>query len=339
MSYTELSVEERATLQVSHDQGLSLRHIARLMQRAPSTISRELRRNSSADGRYSARHAQQHRQTRRRLCRPKLKLAMGSERFELMAYLLRQRLSPEQISGKLKRMMTIPSLHDAYVCRETIYNAIYALPVGHLRKELIHCLRQGKSTRKPRRDQVDRRGQIPDMVSIHLRPPEATKREMPGHWEGDLIKGQANASAVGTLVELSTGYLILAKMHDATATSAVEGFSAALNRMPLTARKTLTYDQGREMARHAQITQNTGIAIYFCDPHSPWQRGSNENINGLIRQYLPKGTDLSVHTQEELDAIALQLNMRPRKRFDFKCPIEVMSELMAKYHEAPGSVQ
>ncbi|OLO10126.1 IS30 family transposase, partial [Chromohalobacter japonicus] len=165
------------------------------------------------------------------------------------------------------------------------------------------------------------------------------KREMPGHWEGDLIKGKNNASAVGTLVELSSGYVMLAKMNDATATSAVEGFSAVLNRMPITARKTLTYDQGREMARHAEITQNTGVAIYFCDPHSPWQRGSNENINGLIRQYLPKGTDLSVVTQDELDAIAYELNIRPRKRFDFKNPIEMMNELMKKYQNGPSSIQ
>ena len=161
---------------------------------------------------------------------------------------------------------------------------------------------------------------------------------MPGHWEGDLIKGKNNASAVGTLVELSSGYVILAKLNDATATSAVEGFSAALNRMPLAARKSMTYDQGREMAKHADITQATGVAIYFCDPHSPWQRGSNENINGLIRQYLPKGTDLSRHTQEELDAIALQLNMRPRKRFDFRCPIEVLGELLAKHQDNPPAV-
>ena len=197
-------------------------------------------------------------------------------------------------------------------------------------KELIYCLRQGKTTRKPRRGEVDRRGQIPDMVSIHLRLSEVNKREMPGHWEGNLIKGKSNASAVGTFVELSSGYLILAKMDDATATSAVAGFSAALNRMLSTARKSMTDDQGREMAQHAKITQETGVAIYFCDPHSPWQRGANENINGLIRQYLPKGTNLSVHSQEELDAIALELNMWPRKRFDFKYPIEVMSELMAK---------
>lgn len=259
---------------------------------------------------------------------------------------IRQTLSPtgllNQLCRQLARLGFIDLISNDFpaapsVSRETSYSAIYALPVGELRKELIHCLRQGKATRKPRRGQVDRRNQIPDMVSIHLRPPEVQKRELPGHWEGDLIEGKGNASAVGTLVELKSGYLILAKMNDATATAAVEGFSAALNRMPLAARKSMTYDQGREMTQHAQITQNTGVAIYFCDPHSPWQRGANENINGLIRQYLPKGTDLSVYSQQELDEIALELNMRPRKRFDFKCPIEMMSELMAQYHEAPAS--
>ena len=249
----------------------------------------------------------------------------GGERFELVAHMLRERLSPEQLAGKL-RSMNIPSLKDAYFCRETIYNAIYALPVGELRKELIICLRQSKTTRRARSGGVDRRGQIPEMVSIHVCPPEIEDLLMPGHWEGDLIKGKANASSVGTLVERTSGYLMLVKMNDATATSAMEGFSAALNDMPLAVRKSMTYDQGWEMARNAEITQKTGVAIFFWDPHSPWQRGSNENINGLIRQYLPNGTDLSVHRQEQLDAIALQLNMRPRKRFDFKCPIEVPPE-------------
>ena len=342
MSYTELSVEERATIQIGHAQGFSLRRIARLINRSPSTISRELRRNRDVCGSYSARAAQEQMKARRQVCRPSRKLLPGSERFELVVHMLRERLSPEQIAGKL-RHMNIPSLRDAYVCRETIYNAIYALPVGELRKELIICLRQGKTTRRPRSGGVDRRGQIPEMVSIHVRPPEIEDRLMPGHWEGDLIKGKANASSVGTLVERTSGYLMLVKMNDATATSALEGFSAALNSMPLEMRTSMTYDQGREMARHAEITQRTGVAIYFCDPHSPWQRGSNENINGLIRQYLPKGTDLSVHSQEELDAIALQLNMRPRKRFDFKCPIEVMGEVMQKAmamrHDAPVSIQ
>ena len=236
MSYVELSIEERATIQVSRAQGMSLRHVARVLNRSPSTVCREIRRNRTSPGRYCARRAQKYRQSRRIPCRPWRKLPLGSERFDLVVHLLRQRLSPEQIAGKLKDM-DIPSLRDAYVCRETIYSAIYALPVGQLRKELIHCLRQGKATRKPRRGDVDRRSQIPDMVSIHLRPPEVEKREMPGHWEGDLIKGKNNGSAVGTLVELSSGYLILAKMIDATATSAVEGFSTALNRMPRAAWK------------------------------------------------------------------------------------------------------
>ena len=342
MSYHELSAVERATLQIGQAQGFSQRRIARMLNRSPSTISRELRRNRDGSGGYSAHAAQQQMQNRRLACRPMRKLLPGSERFELVAHMLRARWSPEQIAGKL-RAMEIPSLRDAYVCRETIYNAIYALPVGELRKELIMCLRQGKTARRPRSGGVDRRGQIPEMVSIHVRPPEIEDRLVPGHWEGDLIKGKANASSVGTLVERTSGYLMLIKMNDATATSAVEGFSAALNRMPLAMRKSMTYDQWREMARHAEITQKTGVAIYFCDPHSPWQRGSNENINGLIRQYLPKGTDVSVYSQEELDAIALELNMRPRKRFGFKCPIEVLGEVMQKamvmQHAAPASIQ
>ncbi|MGH8352966.1 MAG: IS30 family transposase [Pseudomonas sp.] len=338
MSYHELSIEERATIQVSQLHGMSQRAIARTLSRSPSTISRELRRNTGPNGTYHVPTAQSFMRQRRVACRPQKKLLPGTELFELVVALLRRCFSPEQIAGKL-RSMNIPSFEDAYVCRETIYSAVYALPVGELRKELIRCLRQGNSTRRPRVGGVDRRGQIPDMVSIHLRPPEIEDRLMPGHWEGDLIKGKANASAVGTLLERSSGYVMLIKMNDATATSAVEGFSAALNRMPLAVRKSMTYDQGREMTRHAEITQKTGVAIYFADPHSPWQRGSNENINGLIRQYLPKGTDLSVHSQEQLDAIAYELNIRPRKRFEWKCPIEVMTEVMALQHEAPASIQ
>ena len=337
MSYTELSVEERATIQVGQYQGLSQREIARMLGRSPSTISRELRRNRSLNGRYVAHVAQAHTRERRKVCRPARKLVLGNERFELVLHLLRERFSPEQIAGKL-RVMKI-NFEEAYVCRETIYKAIYAMPVGELRRELVQCLRQGKSTRRPRAGGVDRRGQIPDMVSIHLRPPEVEDRLMPGHWEGDLIKGKNNASAVGTLVERSSGYLMLVKMNDATATSAVEGFSAALNGMPLAARKSMTYDQGKEMARHAELTQKTGIAVYFADPHSPWQRGTNENTNGLVRQFLPKGTDLSRYTQEELDKFAYLLNIRPRKRFNWLCPIEVFTQLMGLQHEAPASIQ
>ncbi|EPN32138.1 integrase catalytic subunit, partial [Pseudomonas syringae pv. actinidiae ICMP 19096] len=261
MSYHELSIEERITIQFGQLQRLSQRAIAKALDRSPSTISRELRRNSPDASRYSANQAHQHMRSRRTVCRPNRKLLPGSELFELVVYLLRKRFSPQQIAGKLNAM-EFPNFEDTYVCRETIYNAIYALPAGELRKELIICLRQDRTSRRPRSGGVDRRGQIPDLVSIHVRPPEVEDRQMPGHWEGDLIKGKGNASAVGTLVERSTGYLILVKMNDATATSAVEGFSAALNRMPVAARKTLTYDQGREMARHAEITQRTGVAVY-----------------------------------------------------------------------------
>lgn len=200
-----------------------------------------------------------------------------------------------------------PKLKDAYVSLETIYNALYALSVSELRKELIHCLRHGKATRRPRLGGVGRRNQVPDIVSIHVRPPETEDRPVLGYWEGDLIKEKDNASAVGTLVE-----------------------RASLNRMSLPIRKSMTYDQNREMTCHAEITQKTGVAIYCCDPYSPCQRGSNKNINGLIRQYLPKGTDLSLHSQEELDERALSLNRRPCKRFGFKCSIEVLTEVMQK---------
>lgn len=335
--YTELSIEERAVIQVSLSMGISQRGIAKKLKRSPSTISREIKRNS-VNSEYTAQTAQQIRCRKRQVCRPSKKLVPREELFEIVIEMLQDKFSPEQIAGHLRNMNTTND-KDRYVCRETIYNAIYALPVGELRKELIICLRQGKSTRKPRTGGVDRRNQIPDMVSIHVRPPEVEDRLVPGHWEGDLIKGKNNASAVGTLVERSSGYLMLVKMNDATATSAVEGFSTALNRMDLPLRKSMTYDQGREMTHHAQITQKTGVAIYFCDPHSPWQRGSNENANGLIREYLPKGTDLSVHSQEELDAIAHRLNTRPRAVLGFKMPIEVFAEHLDAVIESRHAVK
>ena len=324
--YTELSIEERAVIQMGLSMGISQQGIAKKLKRSPSTISREIKRNS-ANNEYAAQIAQQIRCRKRQVCRPSKKLVLGGELFEIVIKMLQAKFSLKHISGYFRNMNTARD-KCRYVCRETIYNAIYALPVGELRKEMIICLRQGKSTRKPRTGGVDRRNQIPGMVNNHVRLPEVEDRLVPGHWEGDLIKGKNNASAVGTIVERSSGYLMLVKMNDATATSAVEGFSTALNRMDLPLRKSMTYDQGREMTHHAEITQKTGVAIYFCDPHSPWQRGSNENINGLIRQYLPKSTDLSIHSQADLDAIAYELNIRPRKRFDFRCPIEVITDVV-----------
>lgn len=240
MTYHELNLEERITIRVGLLQSLSLREIARQISRSPSTVSREIRRNSDNNGAYTVSTAQVQMRTRRIVCRPKRKLLPDSELFDLVKEMLRAHYSPEQIAGNLRSMF--PKLKDAYVSHETIYNAIYALPVGELRKELIHCLRHGKTTRRPRLGGVDRRNQIPDMVSIHVRPPEIEDRLVPGHWEGDLIKGKGNASAVGTLVERASGYVMLVKMNNATATAAVEGFSASLNRMPLSIRKSMTYD-------------------------------------------------------------------------------------------------
>jgi IS30 family transposase len=215
------------------------------------------------------------------------------------------------------------------VSHETIYNAIYMHPRGELKRELIACLRHHNQTRKPRSRGLDRRGQIPDMQSIHIRPPEVADRLIPGHWEGDLIKGADNRSSVGTLVERTTGFVVLAKMDNATTKTVVDSFSAVLNREPAAMRKTMTYDQGREMHAHKILTERTGVQIYFADPHSPWQRGSNENTNGLLRQYMPKGSDLSIYSQDELDAIALSLNTRPRARLNYESPLVVYTQHIA----------
>ena len=206
--------------------------------------------------------------------------------------LLRREWSPQQIAGILA--LAFPDEADLRVSHETIYTAIYLVPRGELRKELALGLRQGRSTRKPSSRGLEQRGRIANMLSIHVRPPEVEDRLIPGHWEGDLIKGAGNRSSIGTLVERTSGFVILAKMSSATAADALTSFSKALKRIPVALRKTLTYDQGKEMSYHTALTLRTGVPVYFADPHSPWQRGSNENTNGLLRQYLPKGTDLSV---------------------------------------------
>jgi transposase, IS30 family len=184
----------------------------------------------------------------------------------------------------------------------------------------------------PRTRGADRRGQIPDMVSIHVRPPEIADRVMPGHWEGDFIKGAGNKSSVGVLVERTSRLVLLAKMDDATAASALAGFSRKLNSIAAPMRQSLTYDQGKALTYHKALTARTGVAVYFCDPHSPWQRGTCENTNGLLRQYLPKGTDLSVFSQDELDAIADSLNTRPRATHDFHTPLAVFGRMLALTH-------
>jgi transposase, IS30 family len=231
-----------------------------------------------------------------------------------------------------------PNEPERHVSHETIYTAIYAQPRGELRRQLIACLRHGRATRLPRSRGTDRRGQIPEMLSIHVRPPEVNDRVMPGHWEGDLIKGAGNKSAVGVLVERTSRLVLLARMQDATAATALAAFTAKLQSIAAPLRSSLTYDQGKEMARHAELTAQTGVRVYFCDPHSPWQRGTCENTNGLLRQYLPKGTDLSIYTQDELDAIADSMNNRPRATHNWKTPLQVFSQTLANAHEVPSSV-
>ena len=201
------------------------------------------------------------------------------------------------------------------------------LPRGTLRSELLAALRQARKARRPRARGIDRRGQIPNMTPIAERPAEVATRTVPGHWEGDLIKGARNGSAVGTLVERTTRLVLLAKMTGTDATSARAGFTKKLRHVPALLRKTLTYDRGKEMAEHERLAERLAIQIFFADPYSPWPRGTNENTNGLLRQYLPTGTDLSGYTQRELNAIAHRLNTRPRKCLDFATPLEVSAHL------------
>jgi IS30 family transposase len=334
--YQQLSIEERTMIQTQLEMGIKPAAIALGLNRSASTLSRELRRNGwsrpkarrypgrpSVAGGYRAQaaHKRAHACTvRARVAR---RLRPGTAVWDQVIHYLKAGYSPEQIAGTLTLVNAeTPTLQ---VSHETIYTAIYAMPRGELRTEVIGWLRFGHAKRRPRARGEDRRGQIPDMVSIHDRPPEIEERLVPGHWEGDLIKGAHNRSAVGTLVERTTLFTVLSRMDNASADAALNGFSHVLNRIEAQQRLSLTYDQGREMAAHKRLTEATGVKVYFADPHSPWQRGINENTNGLLRQYLPKGRDLSRFTQEELDAIAWKLNTRPRKSLGFRCPAELFT--------------
>ncbi|WP_367066235.1 IS30 family transposase [Oryzisolibacter sp. LB2S] len=329
-TYTHLQPEERMTLASLHQQGWSLRAIGKLQGRSPSTISRELRRNA-CEGSYASAVAQRLCTQRRIDSRPLPKLHGDGCLWYLVSTMLSWLWSPQQIARTLKRMY--PNDSAMHASHESIYTAIYAYPRGELRRQLISLLRQGKSTRRPRSAGQDRRGQIPDMVSIHVRPPEVNDRVMPGHWEGDLIKGAGNKSAVGVLVERSTRLVLLCKMPDASAESALAAFTNKLRQIAEPMRQTLTYDQGKEMARHKELAAATGMRVYFCDPHSPWQKGSCENTNGLLRQMLPKGTDLSVHDQDALDSMADLMNNRPRQTLGWDSPYQAFQKFMAAINE------
>jgi IS30 family transposase len=323
--HKDLSLDERIAIRLEHANGKSRRAIGRLLNRAASTISRELRRLVGQFDEYRPDAAA--RQARQLRHKPRVPRKLSDDvRWDAVKAQVLEGWSPQQIAIRLKREN--PDDSKARMVAETIYKAIYLQPRGALRQELISALRQGRSARKPRSQGKDRRSQITDMKSIHIRPAEIEKRLVPGHWEGDLIKGAGNRSSVGTLVERMSGFLVLVPMISARAEDTLESFGEALETIPKALRKTMTYDQGREMAYHAALTKRTGVAVYFADPHSPWQRGSNENTNGLLRQYLPKGTNLASFNQDELNAIALRLNTRPRVRLDGRTPLEVYTELI-----------
>ena len=333
--YFHLTTQERAVVMTMRDDQCSVRTIAKRPDRSPSSISREIRRNARL-GVYDANLAHLQSAARRVMPRRTPKMESGSVLFQVVRHYLNRLWSPQQISNILKAMW--PTETDKTVSHETIYNAIYLHPRGELKRELIACLRHHNQVRKPRSRGTDRRGQIKDMQSIHIRSPEIEDRVIPGHWEGDLIKGEGNRSSVGTLVERTTRFVVLARMENAGTKSVVDSFSAVLNREPEALRKSMTYDQGREMHGHKILTERTGVQIYFADPHSPWQRGSNENTNGLLRQYMPKGSDLSIYSQEELDAIALSLNTRPRQTLGWKTPLAVYTEHMIRLQLQADSI-
>jgi len=320
-----LTFGEREEIALGCARGESLRSIARRLERSPSTVSRELSRNSDRCGEYRASNA--HALAWQRASRPKpAKLAVNRRLREVVEGLLERRYSPEQIAGRLR--VKYPDEQEMWVSTETIYQSLYVTSRGALRRELTKCLRTGRKLRHPGPRAAAHNGPR-DMINIADRPQEADARAIPGRWEGDLMIGKANKTAIGTLVERASGYAMLVHLPDGYKPEQVAGALAAkINTLPDTLRRSLTWDQGAEMRDWKQVRIDTGIEIYFCDPNSPWQRGSNENTNGLLRQYFPKGTDLSRVSALELDHVAAELNDRPRKRLGFHNPNEHLAGLL-----------
>jgi transposase, IS30 family len=325
-----LTREERYEIARLHDAGVSVRGIAARLQRAPSTISRELHRNRHPRLRHYLPEAA-HALAWQRQRRPKpSKLGQHPALRGVVQQLLDKRHSPEQIAGRLE--VLFPDDKQMQISHESIYQSLYVYPRGELTRELTASLRSGRTQRRPRGQRLNKHPRITGMVSIHDRPEEVEGRLVPGHHEGDLIKGStASNSAVGTIVERHSGYLTLLHLPGGfTAEKVAEAVVDQMSALPDWFAKTLTWDRGSEMARHAEITARTGIEVYFADPHSPQQRPSNENTNGLLREYLPKSTDLSGYTRADLDHIAAELNDRPRKRLGYHTPSEVLAQLILK---------
>ena len=320
-----LKVEEREIISRELSRGRSPRFIGRLLDRHHSTIYREIGRNGGAAA-YRAVDGQ--RRCEENLARPKDRKLESSPRLhDAVNDRLTQNWSPKQISERLRE--DHPDDPEMHVSHETIYECLYLQARGELRTELKLALRRGRTRRVSRSRTSATRGKIRDMVNISERPKEAEDRAVPGFWEGDLIIGKGNKSQIATLVERKTRFVMLVRIpYDRNAERVARLLAKKMETLPEFMRGSITWDQGKEMARHDDFTVRTGIPIYFCDPHSPWQRGSNENTNGLLRQYFPKGTDLSLHTQAELDRVAAELNGRPRKTLSWRKPIEVFNDLL-----------
>jgi len=321
-----LTLSEREEISRGIAARQSMRWIASNLDRSPSTISREIKRNGGLDH-YRASRADKAAWDGSH--RPKLcKLASHPELRDLVADKLMQNWSPVQIAGWLKREH--PGDEGNQVSHETIYKTLFIQARGALKKELQQHLRSKRAIRRSVRSdkQQDKRGQIPDMVSISQRPASVEDRALPGHWEGDLIAG-SHSSYIATLVERHTRYVMLMKVADRKTETVISALIRHAKRLPDELYKSLTWDRGKEMSGHQKFTMATDIKVYFCDPNSPWQRGSNENTNGLLRQYFPKGTDLSVHSQAKLDAVARQLNERPRQTLNFETPAERFNACVA----------
>ena len=323
-----LSFSEREEIAIGRAGGETMRAIAARLGRSPSTISRELTRNTGCAGRYRATTA--HALAYERASRPKpAKLAVNLALRAIVEHDLEQRYSPEQIAGRLRR--EFPDDAEMWVSTETIYQSLYVQSRGALRRDLARCLRTGRALRRPCRQPGQRKNRVPDMINISERPAEAADRAVPGHWEGDLIIGKKNLTAIGTLVERTTGYTMLLHLPDGYKPEFVrDALAAKIQTLPDILRASLTWDQGPEMRDWKQVSVDADIEIYFCDPHAPWQRATNENTNGLLRQYFPKGSDLSVHSAADLDAVAAELNDRPRKRLAFAKPIEEIGPLLLR---------
>jgi transposase, IS30 family len=332
-SYRHLSEYERDGIESCLRAGVSKSEIARRIGRDRSTISREVARIGNITRKnYDARMAEKLAQSNASMPRKPRKL-LNAELSEYVCSLLKKLLSPEQIPGRLK--VEYPEDGSMQVSHESIYQYVYVMPKGELRTEVLEYLRQGHKKRRPRARGKDRRGSITNMKTISERPDEIENRNIPRHWEGDLIKG--NASSIGMLVKRTTRYTLLVKMRSPDAANALTAFKRAFDRVPLEIRKSMTYDRGKEMARHEELSEKVKFSIYFADPHSPWQRGTNENTNGLTREYFPQGMDLSKVTTKEIRRVEKELNDRPRKVHGFYTAGEMYRSILTGKPVALGS--